>query len=97
MAFSDYIYFQNPGIVALALGAIIFIFLFYALTSFLRLEKGVAILVGVAISGIATWKFYSEGFLGSESILSLFIALIVIAVIFVLFRAIFRGVKRRFS
>lgn len=97
MALNDFFYFENPAFVALVFGLLVFIALTSALRKFVKIDAGVAALLAFAISGIATWKLYKEGFYGAEPIFVFLYAAIILVILILILRALFKGFRRGFS
>lgn len=97
MALTDFFYFENPGFVALVFGLLVFIALTTALRRFVHIDAGVSALLAFAIAGIATWKLYTEGFYGATPIFVFLYAAIILIILILILRALFKGFRRGFS
>jgi len=97
MALSDIFYFENPGFVAFVFGLLIFIVLVVALRRFVNIDAGVSVLLAFAVSAIATWKLYREDFYGTTPLFVLLYAAIILIILILILRAMFKGFRRGFS
>lgn len=62
MAFNDYLQFENPGAVIIAIGVLVFLVVFTAFRkSFKRMNKGIVLLISILIAVMSSWYIYKIG------------------------------------
>ena len=96
MALSDLLMFENPGIVALAIGLLVFI---VAYTILLRMmEKGSSMIIALVFGILAAFYLYRNDFFGWESnVLAFIILLTAVAIILKIVWAFVKHGKRQFG
>jgi membrane protein YdbS with pleckstrin-like domain len=88
--------FQNPEIVAVAIGALAFLFTFVVVHKSLKFQKGISIVIAFAIGFTAGWYLYTNDFVWEFTAAGVAVGIAVLAVLFVIVRAFFRFGKHRF-
>ncbi len=78
MAF-EYLSLENPEVLAVAVGVILFVISFYVLSRSIS-RRGHAFVIGFVISALAAWQLYREHFYGLEGMLIIAIYFAVVAV-----------------
>lgn len=81
--------FQNPEVVAIAFGVLVFILVHSVM---LRVTKnfGPSIIVGAVIGLFTSWKIYTENYLGESA----FVILLILAALAVIVRIFFPFFKK---
>lgn len=74
----EFFYFENPESLAIGVFIVLFALTFSILNKFLVDNKGVNLIVALAISLIASWRLYNERFYGWETLLGFVIIVFVI-------------------
>lgn len=63
MAFNDFLQFENPGAVAIAIGVLVYLVSYTAFRRlFRRMSKGIILLMSLIISVMSSWYIYKIGF-----------------------------------
>lgn len=80
MALSDLLRFENPEVVALALGILAFVLTFVVLTRLM--DRGPSAIISIVIGIIAGWYLYTEDYLFNieGKLLAVFLILAVVGV-----------------
>lgn len=76
-------FFENPEVFIIAIAVLLFLVIFSVIAR--RYDKGMSVLIALAISGIASWSLWRNDFYGWEEII---VYLMYAAVIAVLIRVI---------
>ncbi len=94
MFLDDLLAFQNPEVVAGALGLLAFLFSYTVLSKFM--ERGSATLVSLPIGGLVAFFVFREEFtLGRES-LAVILIIVGVAVVFKIFQSFYRAGRHQF-
>ena len=96
MALLDLFYFENPEVVAFAIGALAFIISFAALSRILN-NRASSIIISFVIGILASWYIFSNDFYNAEVILAVLFAIAVIGVIFRILMPFAKGIKKNFE
>lgn len=74
--------FENPEVVAIALGVLLLVLSYSVLYNLFKFEKGIALLIGLILGAIAAYYTYKDFLNGSDSpLLAIAVTLLVIGVI----------------
>jgi len=98
MALTDYLVFENPGVVAIAIGVLVFVVVYTVLSRFIQ-DRGSTMIISLVLGLIGGWSLYVNNFFGGEEenlIAILFIIVVVGIVLRILWRFI-RGTSHRFG
>ncbi len=87
--------FQNPEVVAVAIGALAFIISFVAASK--MFQKGISIIISAVIGFTAGWYLYTNQFSWEFNLAGIAVGIAALGIIFLLVRAFFRFGKRRFG
>ena len=90
MNIMDYLTFQNPEVLAMCLGAILFIISFLVIQKFMR-NKLISMIISIIVGLLAGWNLYNNRFYDLERPLAF---CLILAMIGVLVKLIFSFVKR---
>lgn len=94
MPLFDLLRFENPEVLAFALGFLVFILVFYVLTRATG-DKGTSLVVAFAISGIATFYLYKEEFILERRIIAFLLIIVVVVIFLKILWAFIRGTQGR--
>ena len=94
MAFYDRTYFfENPEILAIVLGILVFVLAFYVLRRFMD-NRGAVMVISLVIGLITGWALYQNEFYGFESALVILIYVAVIGLFLKIAWAFLKGARR---
>ena len=98
MVFEELFMFENPGVVALAAGVLVFVVLFSVLSK--KFDKGASILISLVfgfLSGYYLYKNWLYDYSGDNKTLLAIVLIVLVAVIIIkIFLAFTRGIRYRF-
>lgn len=92
---SELLMFENPEVVAVALGVLAFILVFYTLTKVTG-NRGVSLIVGLAIGLMVTWGLFTGEFSIERTTLAWILIILAVAVVLKIFWAFIKGAKHTF-
>jgi len=93
MAILDYLRFENPEIVVVAIGLLVFIVTFTVLQK-RSMDKGASAIVALVLGASTSWYLVKKGIIYNSEILSSVLIILSIAVLLVILRAFVRAIKR---
>ncbi len=94
MFLDDLLAFQNPEIVAVALGLLTFLFSYTVLSKFM--EKGSATLVSLPIGGLVAFFVFREEFTLGRGALSILLLVLGVAVVFKIMQSFYKAGRHQF-
>ena len=94
MSFTDWLAFQNPEVVAIALGVLVFVIVFSMMKRFM--DRGPALITGVAMGAMAAYYLYRDSYIIGKNMLAIAVILAVLVILFVISRAFSRFGKHQF-
>jgi hypothetical protein len=98
MSLTDYLTLENPEVLAIGVALILFTLCSTAFQRVMgRRQKGIAIIISLVVSAIASWKLYSENFYGWESTLVVILIIAVAAIFLRILWAFIRHSKAQFG
>jgi len=95
LSISEFLQFENPEVLAIAIGVLLFIFTYSVLIN--RLNKGVSLIIGLVVGLLAGWYLYQQRFFEWEYSLAVLLIIVVGAVVFKIARGFFRFSKFTFK
>lgn len=96
MALSDYFQFENPSVVAFALGVLIFIICLDIFTKRVRIQRGAAVIVALVAGLSAGWYAYRNNFVQESWAFSLMLILLAIVILAKIIIPFFKSLRRKF-
>ncbi len=94
MFLDDLLAFQNPEIVAVALGLLTFLFSYTVLSKFM--ENKSAILVSIPIGAIVGFFVFREEFMLGRGALSILLLIVGLAVVFKIMQSFYKAGRHQF-
>ena len=96
MALTDLIQFENPEVIAIAIGLLVFVLAFNALKG--KMDKGVSVVIGIVLGFLSGYYLYRQGFYGYESsVIGILLLIVVIVIIGKIVLGFGKGAKRSFG
>lgn len=98
MGITDYFVLENPNVLPIAVGFLLFIIGFTVFDKYLfkRESKGIAIVGALILSFIGGWYLYRNQFIVQEKVLSLILFVVVVVIVIMIIRAFVKFVKKQF-
>jgi len=82
MAITDYLVFENPGVVALAIGVLFFIVMYTILSRFIE-DRGSIMVISLVFAIISGWSLYVNNFFGwEENLIAILFIVVVVGIVF---------------
>jgi len=96
MALTDYLVFENPGVVAIAIGVLLFVVTYTILSRFIE-DRGSTMVISIVLGIIGGWSLYTNNFFGwEENLIAILFIIVVVGIVLRILWAFVRGTGRHF-
>ena len=96
MVFGGFSLFQNPGVLAVAIGVLTLLVVFHIFVKWFRGSKGISMVISIILGLIAGWNVYRTRFYGWENLLAVVIYVLVgLVIIRIVWSFVARPKKKR--
>lgn len=96
MSLSELLRFENPGVIAVAIGLLLFVLMFHVLKG--KIDKGASLIISLVMGFLGGYYLYKQGIYGLES--NIVAVLLIVAVCFIVLKIFFafgKGARRQFG
>ena len=96
MAITDYLVFENPGVVAVAIGVLVFVVVYTVLSRFIE-DRGSTMVISIVFGIIGGWSLYANNFFGwEENLIAILLIVVVVGIVLRILWAFIRGTGHHF-
>ncbi len=96
MGLGDLLLFENLGFLAILVTLLLFFLVFIAVHRAIR-NRGIAVVIALAVSFIAGWNLYKNEFYGMDSLIAILIIAIVVIILVKIGLVFIKHTKSRFG